>query len=494
MNREQAVDAVRQMLSGPRPFELERLDRIDAAMRPWTAQRALQCLEIRGLTSTQIEGPLAPLAGLARKSQTNFLPLILDTFSQSMKVDNYLSGGTIDPETKSRDRDTAAPWEWWQRNKMDARQTGVHRTALQYGVSYVTALPSLRPNDPSNGVYLRAVSPRQMTALYGEPLEWDPRYGGPVDDDWPIMAMEMKGPAIRLYDEQAVHFIGVKSVPQSALGWRDASYLRPSNFEYIEGRTHGVGVCPVIRYQDRMLLDGEEVFGIIEPLMVIQERIDETVFEALVAQYYSAFRQRYVMGWMPKDQADALRQAASDTWFFKDPNVKVGQFEATDLKNYSGAKADAVRDLAAIGQVPAQNVGIDGISNISEATLAGLEAGKDRKADEIETSLGESHEQMLRTCAHIAGDAESAADFASEVVWRDKTARSFAQTVDGLGKLAQMLGIPDEVLWEDIPGWTREKVLRAKRARDEQDEFGTGGTPPATTTEPQPVPGVPAGA
>lgn len=460
MNRQQAVDAVRQMLSGPRPFELERLDKIDAAMRPWTAERALGCLEIRGMTSTQLQGPLAPLVGLARKSQTNFLPLILDTFGQSMKVDDYLPGNG---------QTSAPPWEWWQRNKFDARQTGVHRTALQYGVSYVTVLPSLRPNDPSNGVYLRGVSPRQMTALYGEPLEWDPRRGGPVDDDWPIVAMEMNGPMIRLYDEQAVHFIGVKSVPTSALGWRDASYLRPSNFEYIEGRTHGVGVCPIVRYRDRMLLDGEEVFGIIEPLMVIQERIDETVFEGLVAQYYSAFRQRYVMGWIPRDQAEAMRHAASDTWFFKDKEVKVGQFDATDLKNYTGAKGDAVRDLSAIGQVPAQNLGIEGISNISEATLAGLEAGKDRKAGEIETSLGESHEQMLRTCAHISGDAESAQDFASEVKWRDQTARSFAQTVDGLGKLAQMLGIPDEILWEDIPGWTREKVERARKARAEQD-------------------------
>ncbi|MBF6328742.1 phage portal protein [Nocardia transvalensis] len=483
MNKAQAVDAVRDILSGPRPFELERLDKIDAAMRPWTAEQALRCLEIRGLTSTQIQGPLAPLAGLARKAQTNFLPLILDTFSQSMKVDNYLSGNG---------QDTAPPWEWWQRNKFDARQTGVHRTALQYGVSYVTVLPSLRSTDPADGVYLRGVSPRQMTALYGEPLEWDPRGGGPVDDDWPIVAMEMKGPMIRLYDEQNVHFIGVKSVPQSALGWRDAAYLRASNFEYIEGRTHGVGVCPIVRYQDRMLLDGEEVFGIIEPLMVIQERIDETVFEGLVAQYYSAFRQRYVMGWMPKDQAEGLRQAVSDTWFFKDPNVKVGQFEATDLKNYTGAKGDAVRDLAAIGQVPAQNLGIEGISNISEATLAGLEAGKDRKADEIETSLGESHEQMLRACAHIAGDADSAQDFASEVVWRDKTARSYAQTVDALGKLAQMLGIPDEVLWEDIPGWTREKVERAKRARAEQDTLGDEQPPlPGEPPEPRPTQDVP---
>ena len=40
------------------------------------------------------------------------------------------------------------------------------------------------------------------------------------------------------------------------------------------------------------------------------------------------------------------------------------------------------------------------------------------------------------------------------------TARSFAQTVDALGKLATMLGIPAEALLEDIPGFTEEKIQR----------------------------------
>lgn len=463
MNRKQAVDAVQEMLKGPRAYEMGRLDKIDAALRPWTDDRALSSLEIRGVTTGGTDKRLAPLLGLARKSQTNFLPLILEQYSQSMKVDNYLAGNG---------QETARPWEWWQRNAFDARQTGVNRCTLQYGVGYATALPSMKTGEPSGkAAYLRGVSPRQMTTLYGERLEWDPRTGGPVDDDWPIMAMEMKGPMIRLYDEKSVHFIGVKNLPKSALGWTESTYLQAGNFDYIESRDHGVGVCPVIRFRDRMLLDGEEMYGIIEPLITIQERIDETTFEMMVAQYYSAFRQRYVLGWMPKDESEALRQAVSDTQFFRDPQVKVGQFDATDLKNYIDSKGSAVRDLAAIGQVPAQNLGIEGISNISEATLAGLEAGKDRKSSEIETSLGESYEQMLRTCAHIVGDTESAQDFASEVKWREQTARSFAQTVDGLGKLAQMLGIPDEVLWEDIPGWTREKVERAKRARAEQDEI-----------------------
>jgi hypothetical protein len=48
-------------------------------------------------------------------------------------------------------------------------------------------------------------------------------------------------------------------------------------------------------------------------------------------------------------------------------------------QGYIESKQSAVRDMAAIGQMPAQNLGVDALSNISEATLAGLETGKKRK-------------------------------------------------------------------------------------------------------------------
>lgn len=212
------------------------------------------------------------------------------------------------------------------------------------------------------------------------------------------------------------------------------------------------------------MADGEETNGIVEHLIALSDRIDRTNYEQGVAQYWSAFKQRYVLGWMPKNEQDAMRQSASDTWFFGNKDVKVGQFDSTDLSQYTEARQATVRDLAATAQVPAQSLGANAISNISADGLAALETSKDRKASEIQTSLGESHEQLLRLCAHITGDGDGAADFGAEVKWAETSSRSFAQTVDGLGKLAALLGVPKEELWADIPGWTKERVERAKAA------------------------------
>jgi hypothetical protein len=438
-------------------------------MKPWTKYAAIRELQLTGRTEE-------PSFGMRWRSQTNFLPLVVDVYSQSMKVDNYLASDT---------KETAkTPWEWWQRNKMDARQTGIIRSVLKYGVAYTAVLPSMNPMGGS-GAFIRPLSPRQMTCLYGEPMEWTPGET-PVDDDWPIMALEIKDKAVRLYDEEFVHFVGVRNVPQSALGWRDPTFADVNNYEYLEKRPHNFGVCPIVRFKDTWELEGEEQYGIVEPLMNIQNRIDETTYEMQVSQYFTAFTQRWVAGWRPKSQDEALAMIAGDTWFFEKSDTKVGQFEAGDMKGYIDAKQSGVRDLAAIGQIPAQNLGVDALANISEATLAGLETGKKRKTAEIQTSLGESFEQMLRGAAHLVNDEAAAQDFGSEVKWSDLTARTLAETVDALIKLQAGLGIPEELLWEDVPGKTKAWVERAKQLHDEQAQQDAENPPP-----PVPRPGPP---
>jgi Phage portal protein, SPP1 Gp6-like len=468
MNRQQAIDSARYIMAGPRAYEAERLDRIAEALLPWTEEQAQRLLAGTGHSEE-------PSIGMKWRSQTNFLPLVLDVFSQSMKVDNYLSSTT---------KETAGPWVWWQRNKMVARQTGLIRGALEFGVSYTTVLPSINPLGGEPGAYIRCLSPRQMTCLYGEPIEWQPGVT-PIDDDWPIVALEMKDKAIRLYDEELVHFIGVHQVPESALGWSDPLYGGYGNFEYLEARRHDVGVCPVVRYRDRWLLNGEEQYGIIEPLINIQARVDETTYEMSATQYFTAFAQRWVAGWRPQDERQALTMAQGDVWYFSSKDVKVGQFDAGDVKGYIDSKQSAIRDIASISQTPAQNLGVDALVNISEATLAGLEAGKDRKSAEIQTALGESFEQLLRTCAHITGDKAASMDYGAEVKWLDATARSFAQQVDGLVKLTTGLGLPDELAWEMVPGATKEWVDRAIDIRDRVKEEMLALPPPPPLPPPE---------
>jgi hypothetical protein len=212
-----------------------------------------------------------------------------------------------------------------------------------------------------------------------------------------------------------------------------------------------------------MLLDGEEVFGIVEPLIDIQKRVDETTFGMLVAQYYQAFKQRYIVGWIAQSEQDALKASSANVWMFKDPDVKVGNLEAGDMAPYISSKESALADMSAIAQLPLSALGASGSTprNVGSEAVASFDAGKDRKAGEIRTSLGETWELVLRTAAAIDGDAEAAADTSSQLRWRDMTTTSPGAIVDALGKMNSMLGVPVEMLWERIPGWTDQDQARA---------------------------------
>ena len=431
-----ALDAVNNLIGGARNLESGRLARIADALQPrYDVPPAVQLP--RDATPT--------MKALAVKARTNLLPLVLDTFSQGLKVEGYSS-----PESPAN----VDAWAHWQRNGMDAHQTGVHRSTLAYGAAYATVLPG------DTGPVIEGHSPRQMTAVYQRPNR----------DEWPMLALLVDGNMFTLYDETSAYYFGAKSQQRSGLGqeiWTPGT----GGLEFIERRDHDLGVCPVVRFRDRMLLEGEEQFGIIEPLIAIQERIDETTFGLLIAQFYAAFKQRWVIGWVPKTEAEEMKASAADFWNFEDPDVKVGQFEETDLTRYLKSKDAAFADMAAIAQVPAQSLGTQGVSNISAETLAAMEAGKDRKNDEIQTSMGESWEQVLRMCSRIAGDDAGANDFSSQVRWKNTTARSLAQTVDALIKMVQGLDVPAELARQMIPGWNDQLEAEAKRIGPAADSF-----------------------
>lgn len=372
----------------------------------------------------------------ARKARTNYLPLVVDILVQSLRVVGFRG---------TQSRENLAVWDIWQANGMDAKQAGLIRGAVAFGHSYGIVLPG----DPVP--VMAARSARKLTAMYVDPL----------DDMWPVYALDkVDASTNRLIDANHIYTI---------------SRSRDGRWALTDEQEHGVGVCPVVRFRDRVDLDLDMPQGVVESLIPIQSRIDETVFGMLTAQHFGAFHQRWVTGWTaPKDangNTKSLKSSAKNLWTFEDPDVKAGQFQASDLKGYIDSQQSGVRDIAAISQVPPQAL-LGQMANLSAEALAATEAGKDRRAAEIETSLGESFEQYLRLAANIAGNPDAAGDDSAQVRWADTTARSLAQVVDALGKMATMLGIPPQGLWDRVPDATDQDIAEWKALAESNDVLG----------------------
>lgn len=393
-------------------------------------------------------GAKAEYIHLARRSITNWLPLVTGTFVKGLFVDGY---------RVARSKDNAKAWDYWQVNGLDARQTIAHRGALDYGVSYVKVLkgkpaPLIRPLDPLKSV-----------AFYEED-----------DAEWPTYALEITGRTkdgavmFAFYDDTSVY-----------TGQMGKGTTAP---EISSIADHGMGVCPWVRFRER--LDGCSV-GIIAPLIPVQDRVNEAVFSLLVALQYASFRQRWATGLaIPVDEDEFLPtpenapagyepvpnpnfgkasepfQAAIDRlWVTDEETAKFGDFAQTEVSGHLSAYDSAVKTLAALGEI-SPHILLGDLVNISADALAAINEATQAKKDEYQTLFGESWEQVLRLAALADGNPSDANDTSASVRWRDTEARSFVRVVTGLGLMVEQLGVPPQATWDRIPGVDETDVAR----------------------------------
>lgn len=378
---------------------------------------------------------------LVARSQAPWGDLVVGSVAQTLYVEGYRRPDAPEDSTG---------WDHWQRNGMDAHQVPLHRAALTYGLAHATVLPGVSPLTGPAPV-IRCVSPRRMLAVFEDPAH----------DDWPVFALEVGkvrgGVEYRLYDELGVYRVRAKQVGDD---------LDPSTVTIFE---HGTGVCPVVTYRNRVDLEGRAA-GEIEPFIPLLGRIDQTAFDRLVVQRFASWVVRTIAGMSVAESAAArgetvdatkMRLKVDDLLVAEDADTRFGSLPATPLDGFIKAYEADLTALAATSQTPAFEL-LGQMANMSAEALAAAKASQTAKADERKHQFGEAHERLIRLACHVAGDADGAADFRAQVRWADTSIRSLAQAVDALGKMAQMLGFPPELLWAKVPGFTQLDVDEAK--------------------------------
>jgi hypothetical protein len=442
LNEAQAVEAAHYALGVQ---DTERQD-LDVLRRYVTGKQSIPMVVPR-------DAP-AEVREMARIARINLIAIVVNSLVESLYVDNIRSKAqrtATDPE----DDPTKAVWKTWQDNKLDRGQAGLYRAAFTYGYAYATFLPGT----PSP--VIRTFSPRTMTALYGD------------DPDWPEQALERRGRGrFRLYDETHVY----------SLGYDD----KEKKFGFQGVAEHRSPYCPVVKYTDAVDLDLDDepepftpigpdrnttrmVAGQVAPLMTLQDQVDVSSFALKAAEWYAGFRQRWIIGWTPTP-AQKVTSAASQLWAIDEApdDVRMGEFSQTELRGFLESRETSLKYAATLSQTPVHEL-IGELVNLSAEALTAAEAGRDRKIKLAKTGLGEAHEQLAVGVADLQG-VELPNDI--EVVWADTSARAFGAIVDGLGKLAQMLQVPPQELWDMIPGVTRQVAERWKAAAAAGDALG----------------------
>ncbi|WP_405799484.1 phage portal protein [Streptomyces sp. NBC_01506] len=435
---------------------------------------------------------------LAKRAVSNWTPLLIGTPAQALYVDGFRPGGSsegLPAESSSK----GAAWKHWQRSRMDARQAAVYRGALGFGHSFVLT------EKTKKGTVSKGLSAKKTAALYEDP----------ANDDDPYAALTItakpKGDTLgkaRMFDAKYEYAVTYKSLA-------DLDSVRVS-----KGRLHGASECPVTRFAAQVDLEGRTI-GVVEPMIPLQNRINQTIFDLLVAQTYTSHEVRYATGMAPPMQMELVDESGNVTTdpalavdsrpkldaagnpipaqinhnarrflFAEDPDVKFGSLPAGPIAPLIESVDMSIRHWAAISQTPPHHM-LGQIANLSAEALLAAETALSRKIAEFQSLFGESWERVFRIAAEMDGNTEAYEDYSGEVQWRDMESRSLAQAADALGKLADQLGIPKRGLWKRVPGVTQTEYEDWEQMAEEDDSVGqlasalTRATPSAQTSAPE---------
>lgn len=381
---------------------------------------------------------------LLRQSRANWTGLVVDATAERLHVEGFRLAA-------DQTADDAA-WGLWQANELDADSELVHNEALVCGESYVTVWAN--PADPE----VPLITPEHPAQMIVEPDRMNRRVTAAAlkvwQDDW------SGGTFATLYLPDGI--------------WKFFQKTKNGKWEPREDfLANPLGQVPVVAFRNRArLLTGgrSEIADVTD----IQDRINKTLFDRLMAGEYASFRQRWATGLALSDDADGnpvepFNPGVDRLWIAEDDNVEFGEFSATDLTPYIRAVESDVQQLAAISRTPPHYL-LGEIVNASGDALKAAEAGLAAKARSRTRHFGEAWEKVIQLAFMVLDDPRGKVSD-GEVLWRDVETRTEGERVDALVKM-RTLGVPLEALWarwgaspQEIEQWKGQQVAEALRSQ-----------------------------
>jgi hypothetical protein len=390
-----------------------------------------------------------------QESGANWCELVVNAVAERLQVTGFRF---------EDDADSEAAWAIWQASSMDADAELVQTDALVMGSSFVL----VQPDDANaSGVSISPESPLEATVLY-EPGNRRRRRAG-----YKRWAEELGGP----YTEVLITADEIWTWHPNAIG------------PEIE-RNPGAALIEVVPQPRTIGWPRSEL----TPAMPIQDRINTTIFNRMVATDYGAFRQIWATGIriardvIKTEDGEAVRVVrpfdvgANRLLTNESPDGRFGAIPESTLGGYLESVSQDVNHLAAITQTPPHYL-LGTMVNLSADAIKAAEAGLVAKVRRRSLHIGEAHEEVIRTALALVG-SPGAADLSAEVIWADFETRSEGQRVDALVKM-RTLGVPREVLWEKW-GATQTEIERWEELAEAEE--ASRPRPPVPPPGPAPIP------
>lgn len=367
----------------------------------------------------------------------NLCQIVVDATSDRMEVINF-SG---DDEKKTTDVNA---WELWQRSQMELLSNKTHTEALKTGVAFVLVWP-----DVITGKAKFYLQNSLNCAVITDAETDEPLFAAKL---WEIDNGKLR---LNLYYPNRIDKFVTAKKPTDGQKLKEAAFQEMPDDA---SNANPYGVVPMFEFA---------VEPILSNVIPLQDALNKTLCDKLVAMEYSGYPQRYVTGLdVPVNEAGKkeipFKAAIDRLWFSTDAKTTFGQFAAADLEQFLKV-ADSYRvEIARVSGTPSHYFGLNLSDAMSGEALKTLESRFTKRITRNNLAFGPIWVRAVKLALQI--DSTPVADNLT-TQWQSPEQRSEKEFLETLGQKRDILDIPVDVLREEA-GYTEEDIAEFNSAND----------------------------
>lgn len=390
---------------------------------------------------------------LFRAFSDNLCPIVVDTVADRLIVTGFqLEGAPARPPrvpgpARPAARTPAdAAWALWQTNRMARRAGEVHQEAGVTGDSYVIVWP-----DRTEQVRLWPQRADQVVVRYDPDLPGARLWAAKVwaRDDGYVRAT-------LYYPDRVEKYVTLKAV-QGVLP-RDSRAFAPYTADGEPGPVlaNPYGQVPVFHFASNAPVGAQGRSELVD-IVPLQDALNKSVMDMLVAMEFTAFPQRWITGLEVETDEITGRPLTpfipgeDRVWTVGDKEVKFGEFPPAGLDNYLHVQDSLRAEIARVSGTPVHYMMLMGSRWPSGEALRIAEVRLTHKIQDRALSFGETWGEALSFALTVAGTPATVTP-----EWADPQPRSELEYAQEL-QVQQALGVPEPVLWRAL-GYTDAEI------------------------------------
>lgn len=363
--------------------------------------------------------------------------------------------------------DAQRAWALWQDARLDRHFNQVKTESVSTGDAYMLVWPD--PDEPNRPRFYPQRAD-QVVARYDAERP-----------DLPVFAAKLwvdgKAYRLNLYYPDRIEKYRTRGTDATTSGLP----TKASAFDAIERVANEYGRVPIFPFPFEGGI-GECGIADLEDIIPIQDALNKELCDLIIASEFGAFKQKYAIG-VSADEEDeeALKTSVERLWTVANPDAKLGEFSANDLKNYTETIFAFAEMMALAKGIPLHLLRMSGTIPSGES-LKTAEAPLVARVTDTQTDFGDVLEDMMTFALAIAGELTGDHTGHITAVWQSPESRAEKDHIDAIATKVERIQVPAEQAWRELE-YSEEEIADFKALK-------AAAAPPVV---PSPVVAAPAG-